>query len=303
MYIEDNIISNCSYGIYLSEGWNHTTITGNTIFDNGIGIYVWGGSAGNYENTDTEIHWNKIYNNTGYGLLYHMTGAPTTPYINATYNWWGNGNGPSNTSMIDPVTGEWANGTGDAIGGGVANDNIHFDPWIGKIMLYQGWNMITMPVWNDSIDTAEELGDYINEKAGWKICTVITKWDASEQQYISHVVDFGADFSLNPGEGYFVFVRADICLSINGTIVEPDVNITLKPGYNLIGHTKVMMTTALQIGQNISNCVKVGRWNASATPQQWVPECIVAYEINNFDVIAGDAVLIYRSEGVEKWYG
>ncbi|RLF45618.1 MAG: hypothetical protein DRN29_06390, partial [Thermoplasmata archaeon] len=273
-YIAENIEDT---GIYIDENSNHTTIFGNKICNNDIGIYVYGGHEGAYNNTDMEIHWNKIYNNSEYGLLYYMSGTPLTPYINATYNFWGNGNGPSNTSMIDHVTGEWANGTGDAIGGGVANDNIHFDPWIGKLILYAGWNAITMPIWNNSIATAEDLGNYINSIAGYKICTVIAKWDALKQRYISHVVGFGAGFSLKPGEGYFIFMKDDINVSINGTIIEPAVAITLKPGYNFIGHTKVIPTTAKDLGSNISNCTKIASWNE--TLQQWMPEYSVIYNL------------------------
>ena len=288
-------------GIYIYGESNHTNITGNTIINNDIGIYVYGGFEGNYANTDTEIHWNKIYNNSIYGLLYEISEGET-PYINATYNFWGNGNGPSNTSMIDPITGMEANGEGDAIGGGVANDNIHFDPWIGKLILYQGWNFITLPVWNESISTAEELGEYINDKAGYKICTVITKWNPLQQRYISHVIGFGADFDLIPGEAYFLFVGDDFNVSINGTIIEPEVNITLRVGYNVIGHTKVIPTDAKELGENINNCIKIGGWNASS--QMWRTEYIIgSIGAKPFEIIIGDGVFVHIISGTQQWHG
>ncbi|MEM2387898.1 MAG: right-handed parallel beta-helix repeat-containing protein [Candidatus Thermoplasmatota archaeon] len=295
--IKNYIANNEGYGIYIGNG-NHTRIIGNTICEHEWGIWVYGGYEGGYYNTDTEIHWNKIYNNT-YGLVYWI-GTPGTPYINATYNWWGNGNGPSG-NMIDPVTYGESNGDGDEIYGGEANDDIHFDPWIGKMILYKGWNMITLPVWNEEVSTAEELGNYINDIAGYNICTVITKWDASLQKYISYVVGFTGNFELHPGEGYFIFMKDDFNFSIEGVEIEPEVNITLRAGYNLIGDTKVLPTTALDIGKNISNCSKVGRWNALV--QQWEPECIVSEEALNFDVYIEDGLFVFRRSGIEQWNG
>jgi parallel beta-helix repeat protein len=310
--IIENYIANNNYcGIGIVWDSNHTKIIGNTICghdDEGEeGIYVYGGNiyggdgdGSNYYNTDTEIHWNKIYNNT-YGLIYKIGGMPATPYINATYNWWGNGNGPSG-EMIDPVTNEQSNGDGDEIYGGDANDNIHFDPWIGKINLYKGWNMITLPVWSEDILTAEDLGNYINEIAGYDICTVITKWDASLQKYISCVVGIVGNFELKPGEGYWIFMKNNFNFSIDGTEIEPSVNITLRKGYNLIGHTKVLPTKALDIGKNIPNCTKVGRWDASS--QQWPPEYIVGFPAGNFNISIGDAVFIFRNKGdIITWNG
>jgi len=300
-HMSDNTISNCSYGIYLSEEWNHTDIIGNTIFDNTYGIYVWGGFEGSYENTDTEIHWNKIYDNSMYGLLYEIE-AGGTPYINATYNFWGNGNGPSNDNMIDPVTGEWANGTGDAIGGGIVNDNIHFDPWIGKVKLYEGWNTICLPVWNESITTAEELGDYINIAAGDNVCVIISKWDASKQRYISHVVGFGGDgFTLKPGEGYFIYMTAEMNISFDGTIIEPEVNLTLYSGYNFIGWTKTIPTHIKNIGENLSQCTKAVWWHADR--QEWDPGYSYIKKIGeNKQIIVGETVFILKKTG-EIWQG
>jgi hypothetical protein len=49
--------------------------------------------------------------------------------LTAWLNHWGNDSGPSNVSgsVDDPITGEPADGTGDAV-----SANVHFDPWIGK---------------------------------------------------------------------------------------------------------------------------------------------------------------------------
>ena len=190
--------------------------------------------------------------------------------------------------MIDPITGIEAQGTGDAIGGGIANNNIHFDPWIGKLILHKGWNTICLPIWNDSIATAEDLGQYINSIAGYNICTVITKWDSSKQRFVSHIVGFGGNFDLKAGEGYFIFMKNAMNISINGTIIEPEVNITLHIGYNLVGWCRIYPTNAYEI-INETNAEKIGRWLNEE--QKWDVEVIPPAPYN-FDVIIGDAVFI-----------
>jgi len=67
-------------------------------------------------------------------------------------------------------------------------------------------NAISMPYDVSGITTAEELGQAI---AG---CQVISRWDAATQSYQSHVVGFPAvnNFSVTPGDAYFVAVGMDI---------------------------------------------------------------------------------------------
>ncbi|MEA2055112.1 MAG: right-handed parallel beta-helix repeat-containing protein [Candidatus Thermoplasmatota archaeon] len=293
--ITDNYIAE-NYGdtgIYIDSGSNHTNITNNVIKENDVGIYVYGGYEGAYENVDTQIHWNKIYGNYEYGVVYYIVELGT-PWINATYNWWGSANGPSsnNDNMLDPITGNPANGTGDEINGSAVYDNIHFDPWLG-LMLYKGWNMITPAFINDSIETAEDLGALISG------CTVVTVWDNVHQKYVSHVVGFAYDFALVNGTGYLVFVREDVNLQFNGTLLEPEINLTLRTGYNMIGWPYAMYTTASQIAENITNCIKVAKWNAQE--QEWLPEYITALPGYDFDILMGEGVFVFISSGTTQW--
>jgi len=166
--------------------------------------------------------------------------------------------------------------------------------------LYAGWNTICLSLWNEGIATAEDLGSYINSIAGYEICTVIVKWDASKQRYISHVVGFGEGFSLKAGEGYFIYVKEESNFTIEGTMEE--VNILLYPGYDFIGWIHPYDIDAKEFGENISNCTKISSWNASM--QQWMPEYSVIYNIpESFIISLGDAVFPYRKAGVEQWHG
>ncbi|MDD5778614.1 MAG: right-handed parallel beta-helix repeat-containing protein [Candidatus Thermoplasmatota archaeon] len=293
-------IYNTSHGIWVGQGSNHTAITGDRIYNNTVGIYIWGGTAP-YDNVNTSIHYSYIYNNDEEGLIYDIsTGA--TPYINATWNWWGTGGKPgsSHQTMVDPVTDELANGGGDELHGGSVDDNIHFDPWIGKLSLYAGWNLVTVPLENISITSTDELASVINTQAGFTVCTVIVIWDGQHQQYLSHVVGISQPLSLVPGQGYFVFMLADFNATIEG-MPEPIVNIALKTGYNLLGWTKIRPINASELVSHIDNARKAASWNDSG--QEWLPEYIAALAHKDFFITAGDGVFVFVNEGTDTWNG
>jgi len=294
--ISENQVVNCSYGIYLGADTNHTAIIDNILRDNDVGVYVWGGTMAPYDNANTSIHYNQISGNAQYGVIYHMEQA-TTPYINATWNWWGSGSGPGsvNDNMVDPVTGHPANGTGDEINGTDVYDNIHFDPWIGPLQLYQGWNMIS-PGFLPDVTSAQDLADHIGPE-----CTVVTRWDHDKQRYISHIAGTGTGFSLPNGSGYFVYVTADVEIQFTDGFAVPDVNLTLSDGFNLVGWPYIVPTNASSLADDIPNCVKVSMFNAAN--QSWLPEYITALPgiSYNFDVLMGEGVFVFVGEGPVTW--
>jgi parallel beta-helix repeat protein len=314
------------YGIRLYY-CNHTAITNNTITDNDIGIYVYGGTYeenGGYRgyiwNTDTEIHWNNIYGNLQYGLWYDMDWdwggmlAPPYPFINATYNWWGAVNGPDSHMpvlgyMDDPITETEANGDGDYIHSGdeMIDENIHFDPWLGfGRMLYEGWNMIS-PTFIEGVYDAADLADYINggNKGPGRelLCTVVTRWDATMHMYQSYVVGFGGNFALENGSGYMVFMTEDMNMPIYGAVLEPEINQTLIAGYNLIGWPYPWAIAASELAENISYSVKIAFLDAET--QTWLPEYIVGLPIPwDFDVQMSEGVFVFVSDETSyAWTG
>ena len=64
-------------------GYPNPIIENNTIFDNSVGIIIYG-------NPQPKIIYNNIENNTDYSVYLNAEGVyPTGGSINATYNWWG----------------------------------------------------------------------------------------------------------------------------------------------------------------------------------------------------------------------
>ncbi len=278
-------------GIHIGADSNHTTILYNTITRNDVGIYVLGGNDWDgYENVDTQIHYNHIYGNWMYGLMYDINESAGTPWINATYNWWGAANGPDSSDQYDPITYNYAEGEGDWLYGNHSYDNIHFDPWLG-LMLYQGWNLIT-PAFNHSVQNASDLMDIIPH------CTIVTMWDNIHQKYVSYVNGFGEDFEIDNASGYFVFVTENTNVQFFGKLCQPTINMTLYPGYNLIGWPYIMYSPAGNIADNITNCIKIAKWNAQE--QTWVAEYITALDSYNFDMLMGEGAFVFVS-GQSQW--
>ncbi len=183
-------------------------------------------------------------------------------------------------------------------------------PYNYTFSLYHGWNLVTVPVKNKSILTAEDLGEYLNSFYG-AICIVITKWEAAEQRYVSHVVGYGGEgFTLKPGEGYFIYMEFGEVgetreFYMVGALVEyDDISMPLYVGYNMLGWVNIEETDARQLLYNISNCTKIGEWNEA--DQTWPPEytVIAPPELPPFDVAMGDGFFAYRNvQEVILWDG
>jgi len=117
--ISKNIITGATEGITSRSGLldNSTVNIGdNQIHENDYGIYLESVAGG----STVLINSNRLAGNDDYGL-YVEDSAVT---IDATYNWWGDANGPSG-GVADPVTSRIADGTGDAV-----SEHVHFDPWL-----------------------------------------------------------------------------------------------------------------------------------------------------------------------------
>jgi hypothetical protein len=96
------------YGLNLP---NSVLVTDCELTNNTTGIVV------GYDASDVSsvaAHNNNIYDNTSFGISSLVT------TVDATNNWWGDASGPQNPTS-NP------GGTGNAV-----NDNVIFDPWIGK---------------------------------------------------------------------------------------------------------------------------------------------------------------------------
>jgi len=185
----------------------------------------------------------------------------------------------------------------DINGNKAISDEFHF-----KIMglefnfsLREGWNLITIPCKCNL--TASSLGNLIPN------CSIISKWNATLQQFQSYLVGISPpefDFEIKQGIGYFIYVNNDTTFSIIGLPIS-NVSVPLHIGWNLIGWFKNETTTASLLGQNITNCSIISKWNASLQQYQSYLVGISPPEYD-FAIKKGMGIFIYTNEE-SIWHG
>ncbi len=107
--MQNTTIQNSNYGIYLND--SYPTIHNCIITENNYGIFVYNSDGAVICGSDS-THFNRIYNNSEYGVYNSSSGTS----IDARYNWWGSMNGPTHSSN--------PNGDGDIVSNGVI-----YNPW------------------------------------------------------------------------------------------------------------------------------------------------------------------------------
>lgn len=105
--------------IYLAWAITGISLTRNVVHDNTLDPGKWGNPAGiligtAVDTANVAIHYNSITGNTPFGIS-NLTGVD----VDATLNWWGNGEGPTHASNTNTTT-------GDAV-----SDNVIYSPWLG----------------------------------------------------------------------------------------------------------------------------------------------------------------------------
>jgi len=152
--------------------------------------------------------------------------------------------------------------------------------------LYEGWNLITIPLTNDHW-TAATLGSTIDK------CTVICRFNASSQSYSTHVVGIPYnDFPIMDGVGYFVYVTNNSTLSMIGYPLE-SAPVSIDTEWNLIGWYQDTATMAASLGENITNCSVVCKFNASS---QSYSTHVMGIPYNDFSIERGMALFIYATK-------
>lgn len=103
-----------------------------------------------------------------------------------------------------------------------------------------GWNLISPSFVNSEIDTASELLERLWEQQ--VVAIQVSKYtNGTWIDYISRIdqdgeiIEFGSDFSLVPGESYFVRTIDDGIAILEGQTFVSSVPINISKGWNLIG--------------------------------------------------------------------
>ncbi len=155
---------------------------------------------------------------------------------------------------------------------------------IFKHILKKGWNLITIPLRCNY--TAKSLGQIIS------YCSIISKWDALNQTYISYLVNVSPDefnFEIEDGKGYFVYVENDTMFYVAGALIT-NISFDLYPKWNLIGwYGNATNASSLPL-----NCTIISIWNASLQQFQSYLVNISPPEFD-FEIRKGMGVFVYSA--------
>jgi len=172
-------------------GTSTVEITGSTISNNGIGIWV-------VSESTQEAHLNNIVDNTDYGVGNDGDGT-----VDATRNWWGDASGPYHESL-NP------DGMGDEVSQGV-----DFEPWLGT-------ESVTQTVVNDTLN-AIEVAD-IQVVVNGTATVAIAKYDSNPHPEGTIVYGALASFDLLADEDWVELKDTfrDVCVInyTSGTEIE-----------------------------------------------------------------------------------
>jgi len=242
----------------VGQGLADITVTQNTIEANGTGVRVDASAGG------VIAKLNDIVGNTGSGIS-----NTDTATLNALYNWWGHETGPDHDGL-NP------GGQGDAV-----DDDVDFGPWLYKpleqfvsgapcyagsvslaneattvtvnnVTSYQGgWNSFSTPVALDS--SANTVSKLLALTTGSGLFIErAQRFDVATQEWVAIIMGnqlVGPDYTIRPGEGFFIQVRSAGSIPI---LVRTDATVPpsrdLVAGWNLVGWAGLQaetVTTAL----------------------------------------------------------
>jgi len=159
------------------------------------------------------------------------------------------------------------------------------------ITLYEGWNLITVPLANAW--TAEALGQYING------CSVVTMFEGSTQTFVTHVVGTPHDdFPIVDGMGYFIYLGHDSYLNMTSLPITT-VTVPIYTGWDLVGWYHGSATTAESLGQHITDCTVISMFNGFT---QTFMSHVVGTLHDNFPITQGMGFFVYATSD-STWTG
>lgn len=174
----------------------------------------------------------------------------------------------------------------DLVSGSVSNPWIFTTAKITEFNFSPGWSLLTLPFINTTMDNAESLANAIGEN-----CTAIAYWNNTLCRFITHPTNTViSNFNIEPGVGYMVFVSDKTVFTFTGESKIDNVTVTLGVGWNSVGRFNETTTTAESIGDSISNCTHVARWNETS---QSFDVHAVGSGVNNFNIEPGGGYLVY----------
>jgi hypothetical protein len=104
--------------------------------------------------------------------------------------------------------------------------------------LHQGWNLISLPLVNESIDA-------VNLSAMSSNIRYVVNY-AAGKSYINGFSSAADNFALSPEKGYLVYMAAADSITVRGVRPSGLRSVELQQGYNLVGWTSMTPSTVTE---------------------------------------------------------
>jgi hypothetical protein len=174
-----------------------------------------------------------------------------------------------------------------------------------SLVLRSGYNLISLPVLNDSLTASSLLSQIGNYSQS------VFMFNTSSGRFVSYdktLVEFGIpqpDFSIEPNVGYFVYLSNDTTAVVVGIRNSFSRIIPLKMGYNLVGWTCVNCSTVKVAFMNFSFIDSAFAFNVTAQRYISYDRSVAEFGIPqpDFDIIPGEGYFIFASRDDCLYYG
>ena len=175
--------------------------------------------------------------------------------------------------------------------------------------LVDGWNFIAFPFEPTTVKSASELIKDVGDAGG--MVTMVSRWNGDRwQEFAKRGEDFyGDDFSLVPGQAYFVRNHAAVTWEAAGLPIAKTGEygvVTLKPGWNAVGLTPVAVTSARALldkanFDGVERANEVDHWysgNWQSLVKRWYSASNIQEYGDNFDLSKAAGYMIRAYEPI-----
>ncbi len=173
--------------------------------------------------------------------------------------------------------------------------------------LVNGWSFIGFPMNPVTVTTADELMNYAKEEGGYLL--EISRWDGDRwQEYVAvGNARYGTNFSLIPGEAYFVSSASDITLSIVGKTLTSSPRLTLTQGWNAVMLDPTQFARAQQVldstyQDGVEKATEIDRWysgNWQMLVKRWYSSTNIQEYGDDFVIASQSGYMIRANQSVE----
>jgi hypothetical protein len=177
-------------------------------------------------------------------------------------------------------------------------------PLVGEkaeILLYPGWNFISLPLSPIVPYTAETLVSEIEEQGG--VCISVQRWRDGGWETYNRVVHERTgvplgDFPIKVGEGYFLYCEVESTFTLIGQRVYT-ITYSLEPGWNALGfpiEVVELTKSAEDLGHGIAEQNPNDEPVATRVQMWWAgmwKTYMVCMPFGNFSIEAGDGYFVY----------